>query len=57
MFHMNYVIEGTGAPVNIKGEETRLKASGFALVNPEGGMTGINSCCLHNFYGDELLMI
>ena len=31
---MNYVIEGTGALVNEKGEETPLKAGDFALVNP-----------------------
>ena len=34
--HMNYVIEGSGALVNEKGEETPLKAGDFALVNPEG---------------------
>ena len=33
---MNNVIEGTGALVNEKGEETPLKAGDFALVNPEG---------------------
>jgi len=33
--HMNYVIEGTGALVNEKGEETSLKAGDFALVNPD----------------------
>ena len=33
---MNYIIEGTGALVNEKGEETPLKAGDFALVNPEG---------------------
>jgi quercetin dioxygenase-like cupin family protein len=32
--HMNYVIEGEGALVNAKGEETPLKAGDFALVNP-----------------------
>ena len=31
---MNYIIEGTGAPVNEAGEETPLNASDFALVNP-----------------------
>lgn len=35
MFHMNYVIEGSGALVNEKGEETPLKAGDFALVNPD----------------------
>ena len=33
--HMNYVIEGTGALVNEKGEEQPLKATDFALVNPD----------------------
>ena len=33
--HMNYVIEGTGALVNEKGEEQPLKAGDFALVNPD----------------------
>ena len=33
---MNYVIEGSGALVNEKGEETPLKTGDFALVNPEG---------------------
>ncbi len=33
---MNYIIEGTGALVNEKGEEQPLKAGDFALVNPEG---------------------
>jgi mannose-6-phosphate isomerase-like protein (cupin superfamily) len=32
---MNYIIEGTGALVNEKGEETPLKAGDFALVNPD----------------------
>ena len=32
---MNYVIEGSGALVNEKGEETPLKAGDFALVNPD----------------------
>ena len=31
---MNYVIEGSGALVNEKGEETPLKAGDFALVDP-----------------------
>ena len=31
---MNYVIEGTGALVNEKVEETPLKAGDFALVDP-----------------------
>ena len=31
---MNYVIEGEGALVNAKGQETPLKAGDFALVNP-----------------------
>ena len=33
---MTYVIEGSGALVNEKGEEQPLKAGYFALVNPEG---------------------
>lgn len=33
--HMNYVIEGNGALVNEKGEETPLKAGDFALVEPD----------------------
>jgi mannose-6-phosphate isomerase-like protein (cupin superfamily) len=33
--HMNYVIEGSGALVNEKGEEQPLKAGDFALVNPD----------------------
>jgi hypothetical protein len=33
---MNYLIEGSGAVVNEKGEEQPLKAGDFALVNPEG---------------------
>lgn len=33
--HMNYIIEGEGALVNEKGEETPLKAGDFALVNPD----------------------
>ena len=32
---MIYVIEGTGALVNEKGEEQPLKAGDFALVNPD----------------------
>lgn len=32
--HMNYIIEGEGALVNEKGEETSLKAGDFALVLP-----------------------
>ena len=36
MFHILYVIEGTGEIVNEKGEEQPLKAGDFALVNPEG---------------------
>ena len=36
VFHMIYVIEGSGALVNEKGEEQPLKAGDFALVNPEG---------------------
>ncbi len=31
---MNYVIEGSGALVNEKGEEQALKAGDFALVHP-----------------------
>jgi quercetin dioxygenase-like cupin family protein len=34
ILHMNYVLEGTGALVNEKGEEQPLKAGDFALVNP-----------------------
>ena len=34
VFHMNYVIEGSGALVNEAGEETPLKAGDCALVNP-----------------------
>jgi len=30
MFHMNYVIEGSGALLNEAGEETSLKAGDFA---------------------------
>jgi len=33
--HMNYVIEGSGALVNEKGEEQPLKAGDFALVDPD----------------------
>lgn len=33
--HMNYVIDGTEALVNEKGEEKPLKAGDFALVNPD----------------------
>lgn len=33
--HMNYIIEGEGALVNEKGEETPLKAGDFALVHPD----------------------
>ena len=33
--HMNYVIEGSGALVNEKGEEQSLKAGDFALVKPD----------------------
>jgi uncharacterized cupin superfamily protein len=33
---MIYMIEGSGALVNEKGEEQPLKAGDFALVNPEG---------------------
>ncbi len=33
--HINYVIEGSGALVNEKGEEQPLKAGDFALVNPD----------------------
>ena len=32
---MIYVIEGIGALVNEKGEETPLKAGDFALVDPD----------------------
>ena len=35
IIHMNYIIEGQGALVNEKGEETPLKAGDFALVNPD----------------------
>ena len=33
--HITYVIEGSGALVNEKGEEQHLKAGDFALVNPD----------------------
>ena len=33
--HMNYIIEGEGALVNEKGEETPLKAGYFTLVMPD----------------------
>lgn len=33
--HMNYIIEGEGALVNVRGEEIPLKAGDFALVNPD----------------------
>ncbi|MCF8221742.1 MAG: cupin domain-containing protein [Bacteroidales bacterium] len=33
--HMNFIIEGEGALVNEKGEETPLKAGDFALVKPD----------------------
>ncbi len=36
MFHMKYVIKGSGALVNEKGVEQPLKAGDFTLVNPEG---------------------
>ena len=32
--HMNFIIEGEGALVNDKGEQTSLKAGDFALVSP-----------------------
>lgn len=32
---MNYVIEGSGALVNEKGEEQPIKAADFALVMPD----------------------
>jgi len=35
IFHMNYIIEGEGALVNEKGEETLLNAGDFVLVNPD----------------------
>ena len=35
MVHMICVIEGTGALVNEKGDETLLKAGDFALVDPD----------------------
>ena len=34
--HMNYVIEGSGALVNEKGEEQPLKAQDYARVNEAG---------------------
>jgi len=34
IFHMIYLIEGSGALVKEKGEEQPLKAGDFALVNP-----------------------
>ena len=33
--HMIYVIEGSGALVNEKGQEQPIKAGDFALVNPD----------------------
>jgi len=33
--HINYVIEGSGALVNEKGEEQPIKAGDFALVMPD----------------------
>lgn len=33
--HMNYVIEGEGALVNERGDETPIKAGDFALVSPD----------------------
>jgi len=33
--HMNYIIEGEGALVNEKGEETPLRKGDFALVLPD----------------------
>ncbi len=33
--HMNYIIDGEGALVNEKGDETPLKAGDFALVDPD----------------------
>ncbi len=33
--HMNFIIEGEGALINEKGEETPLHAGDFALVNPD----------------------
>ncbi len=35
MFHKIYVIEGSGALVNEKGEEQPIKAGDFALVMPD----------------------
>jgi len=32
--HMNYIIEGEGALVNEKGEETTVRTGDFALVEP-----------------------
>lgn len=32
---MNFIIEGRGALVNEKGEETLLNAGAFTLVNPD----------------------
>jgi quercetin dioxygenase-like cupin family protein len=33
--HMNFIIEGQGVLVNEAGEEQKLKAGDFALVNPD----------------------
>ena len=33
--HRTYIIAGEGPLVNEEGEETPLKAGGFALVNPD----------------------
>ena len=49
-FHMNYVIEGSGALVNEKGEEQPLKTGDFAFVNPEGLTQENRSAC-----GGELM--
>ncbi len=33
--HMNYVIEGEGALVDVDGKEKQIQAGDFALVNPD----------------------
>ncbi len=33
--HMNYIIEGEGALVDVNGNEKPIKAGDFALVNPD----------------------
>ncbi len=35
IFHMNYIIEGSGSLVNEEGQEQPLKAGDLALVDPD----------------------